>query len=110
MEKQCDAAARHMSDLISDFGEGKSNWTLALFSFNQGGDTVREYLRQLRGRGIVERSFWAVFRHQRDLQPPLNEEGKRYVPRFFAAAVIGETPETFELSTPPLTTLREKGK
>ncbi|MBA4183619.1 MAG: transglycosylase SLT domain-containing protein [Acidobacteria bacterium] len=110
VEKQSDAAARHMSDLISDFGDGKSSWTLALFSFNQGADKVRDYLRQLRGRGITERSFWAVFRHQQNLQTPLTDEGKEYVPRFFAAAIIGETPEVFELSTPPLTTLHEKSK
>lgn len=57
IEKQSDVAARHMSDLISDFGEEKSSWTLALHSFNQGGDLTREQLRQLRGRGNTERSF-----------------------------------------------------
>ncbi len=106
VQKQCDAAARLMSDLISDFGSEKSSWTLALFSFDQGGEQVRDSLRQLRGRGITERSFWTVFRHRDDLQPEMAEGAKRYVPRFFAAAIIGETPEAFELSTPPLTTLR----
>ncbi len=107
LEKQSDAAARHMSDLISDFGEGKSSWTLALFSFNQGGNKVRDYLRQLRGRGITERSFWTVFRYQQNLQPPLSDEGKEYVPRFFAAAIIGESPEAFDLPYQPLSTLKE---
>ncbi|MCA1622915.1 MAG: protein kinase [Acidobacteria bacterium] len=110
VEKQSNAAAHHMSDLISDFGEEKSSWTLALFSFDQGGDKVREYLRQLRGRGVAERSFWAIFRHGQNLQPPLLPDGKQYVPRFFAAAIIGETPEVFELSTLPLSTLSGKGK
>lgn len=104
--KQCEAAARHMSDLISDFGSEKSSWTLALFSFNQGGDPVRDYLRQLRGRGITERSFWAVLRHHEELEPVMTEGSTMYVPRFFAAAIIGETPQAFELSTPPLTALR----
>jgi len=44
------------------------------------------------------------------LQTPLTDEGKEYVPRFFAAAIIGETPEVLELFTPPLTTLHEKSK
>jgi hypothetical protein len=53
-----------------------------------------------------------ILRFHNELKPPLleEEEGRRYVPRFFAAAIIGETPETFELSTPPLTSLRDIGK
>jgi hypothetical protein len=110
VEKQSDAAARYMSDLTSDFGDGKSSATLGLLAFMIGDDKPRDYLRQLRGLGVTERSFWAIFRHQQNLQPPLSSDGKEYVPRFFAAAIIGETPEIFELSTPPLSTLREKGK
>jgi len=110
VEKQSDAAARYMSDLISDFGEGKSSWTLALLSFRQGADKTREHLRQLRGRGINERSFWVIFRYKKDLQPPLMDGEIKYISRFFATAIIGETPGAFELSTLPLTTLREMGK
>ncbi|MEK7725488.1 MAG: hypothetical protein AAB336_14135 [Acidobacteriota bacterium] len=51
-----------------------------------------------------------IFRHWSDLQLPSSDSGKRYALHFFAATIIGETPEAFELSTPPLTTLREKGK
>jgi hypothetical protein len=104
--KQSDAAARYMSDLLSDFGAEKSSWTLALLSFDQGGEQVRDFLRRLRGLGITERSFWAIFRHQRDLRRGTNDEAPKYVPRFFAAAIIGETPSAFGLSTPPLSTLR----
>ena len=107
VRKQCDAAARYMSDLISDFGSEKSSWTLALLSFNQGGEQVRDNLRRLRTLGVTERSFWAIFRHQNELQTPMIEEANSYVPRFFAAAIIGETPANFDLSTPPLTTLRK---
>lgn len=110
VEKQSDAAARLMSDLTSDFGDGKSSATLGLLGFVIGENGTRDYLRQLRGRGVTERSFWAIFRYGQNLQPPLSEDGKQYVPRFFAAAIIGETPEVFELSTIPLSTLREKGK
>ena len=110
VEKQSDAAARYMSDLTSDFSDGKSSATLVLFSYVVGENGTRDYLRQLHGRGIKERSFWAIFRYQQNLQPPLSSDGKQYVPRFFAVAVIGETPEVFDLSTLPLSTLREKGK
>ena len=101
---------RASQDIISDFGEGKSSWTLALLSFRQGADKTREHLRQLRGRGINERSFWVIFRYKKDLQPPLMDGEIKYISRFFATAIIGETPGAFELSTLPLTTLREMGK
>jgi hypothetical protein len=110
VEKQSDAAAHYMSDLSSDFVNGNSSATLGLLGFVIGENRVRDYLRQLRGRGVAERSFWTIFRHRQDLQPPMSDDGKIYVPHFFAAAIIGETPEVFELSTPPLTTLSEKGK
>ncbi len=110
VEKQSDAAARYMSDLTSDFGDGKSSATLGLLGYAIGEDKPRDYLRQMRGRGVTERSFWAIFRYQQNLQPPLSSDGKQYVPRFFAVAIIGETPEAFELSTPPLSTLSGKGK
>ena len=110
LEKQSDAAARYMSDLSSDFGNGKSSASLVLLGYVIGEGRLRDYLRQLHGRGVTERSFWTILHYQQDLQPPLATDEKKYVPRFFAAAIIGETPEVFELSTPPLSTLREKSR
>lgn len=121
IDKQADAAARHMADLASDLGEGSANGSLGLLSYMYGGESVREYLRQLRRQGITERSFWAIFKNRKNLDPPLDyippdllpqplsmqTESLSYVPRFFAAAVIGETPAAFDLSTPPLTTMRK---
>ena len=117
VQKQSDAAARYMSDLISDFGEGKSNATLGLMGYSTGEDAVRDWLRQLRAKGIDDRSYWAILRHRDQLVPipevtsppePLILRGYfNYVPRFFAAAIVGETPEVFNLSTPPLTSIRE---
>jgi hypothetical protein len=105
-----------MADLSSDFGEGRSNATLGLLSYSMGETAVRIYLRQLRGSGITERSYWATLKNRDklgenglDLLPlpdSLLERPLSYVPRFFAAAIIGETPEAFGLSTPPLTTIR----
>lgn len=104
--KQSDAAARYMSDLVSDFGPDGAAWTLALLSFYQGEDAVREQLRELRARGETKRSFWAIYRYRGELHEELDEGSSRYVPRFFAAAIIGETPAVFDLPTPPLSTIR----
>lgn len=104
VEKQVDGAARHMSDLLSDFGSEKGNWTLALLSFNNGTDTVRGYLRETRSRGVTERTYWAIRRDRKHFNPPLRDEDLGYVIRFLAAAVIGETPSSFDLQMSPLST------
>jgi hypothetical protein len=38
------------------------------------------------------------------------EETVKYVPKFFAAAIVGENPQTFGLPIPPLSTLGENKK
>jgi hypothetical protein len=107
LRKQSDAAARYMSVLNSEFGPEKSSWTLALLSYNAGPALPQDYLRQMSTRGITERSFWAMHRDRQNLLP-LRKENFKYVPRFFAAAIIGETPAAFDLPTPPLTTVASK--
>jgi|GEM_PF-3112573 len=106
VNRQSEAAARYMSDLLSDFGVDKASWTLALLSYNNGEDQSREQLREIRSLGITERTFWTIFQNREKLKSPLIESSQTYVPRFFAAAVIGESPESFDLVTPPLSSLR----
>jgi DNA-binding winged helix-turn-helix (wHTH) protein len=105
MDRQSHAAARYMSDLLSDFGSEESSWTLSLLSFQQGGEVTREQLRELRKIGLTERNYWAIAENSNTLSPHL-ESSDNYMRRFFAAAIIGETPEMFELVTPPLSTIR----
>ncbi len=102
VEKQSNAAAMYMSDLISDFDDK----TLALLAFNVGEQGIRDYLRQLRELGITQRNAWTVYRNAGNLKPQLSTDGSSYVPRFYAATIIGENPQNFDLSTPPLSTLQ----
>lgn len=104
-QKQAEAAARHMSDLLSDFGSEKNSWTLALLGFNIGTEDVRNYLRQMRSHGITDRNYWALRRDHPNLVPALAEDELDYVIDFFAVAIIGETPAAFDLAVPPLTSL-----
>jgi hypothetical protein len=41
------------------------------------------------------------------LEDGFRNENAAYVPSFFAAAIIGENPQTFGLQTPPLSTLAD---
>jgi serine/threonine protein kinase/formylglycine-generating enzyme required for sulfatase activity len=105
VDRQSSAAARYMSDLLSEFGSENSSWTLSLLSFQQGATGTREQLRQLSEVGITERNYWAIAENRGRLEPYL-ESSDIYIRKFFAAAIIGETPEMFGLVTPPLSTIR----
>jgi len=108
VDQQALAAARYMSDLLSDFGEPQSSWTLALLSFDQGEEGTRQQLRELRSTGVTERTYWAILQNPDKLSYASDPAIRNYVPRFFAAAIIGETPEAFDLATPPLSTIRSR--
>jgi hypothetical protein len=78
--------------------------TLVLLSYNRGPEWVRNTLRELRGTDNYERNFWTLFAHRDSLDQTFNDENAGYVPNFFAAAIIGENPETFDIPMPPLST------
>jgi hypothetical protein len=78
---------------------------LVLLSYNRGEEWVRDTLRQLRGTENYERNFWTLLANREALDDGFRNENAGYVPSFFAAAIIGENPQTFGLQTPPLSTL-----
>jgi hypothetical protein len=79
--------------------------TLVLLSYNRGAAWVRGTLRQWRDSDNYERTFWTLFKNRNRLDESFRNEGAGYVPMFFAAAIIGENPETFGLQLEPLSTL-----
>jgi hypothetical protein len=62
-------------------------------------------LRQLRETDNYARNFWTLYAHRDQLDDQFRNENASYVPAFFAAAIIGENPRNFGLSTPALSTL-----
>ena len=107
-DKMTPAAARYIADMMAELGEDAQSMTLVLLSYNQGGGAVRDTLRDLRGAENFRRDFWTLFAHRNELDSSFRDEGARYVPSFFAAAIIGENPQAFELEMPPLSSLAEK--
>jgi hypothetical protein len=101
-EKMTPAAAHYIADRMAELGEDSQSLTLVLLSYNIGPEWVRNTLRELRGTDNYERNFWTLFAHRAQLDESFQRESAAYVPRFFAAAIIGENPETFELGMPPL--------
>ena len=105
VEKMTPAAAQYIADHMAELGEDAESVTLVLVSYNRGAQWVRETLRELRGTENYERNFWTLLANKEKLDEGFRRETSAYVPSFFAAAIIGENPESFGLNTPPLSTL-----
>jgi soluble lytic murein transglycosylase-like protein len=105
-EKMTPAAAHYIADRMAELGDDSASMTLVLLSYNRGPEWVRGSLRQLRETDNYERNFWTLFANRDKLDDLFRRENAGYVPGFFAAAIIGENPQTFELQTPPLSRIR----
>jgi tRNA A-37 threonylcarbamoyl transferase component Bud32 len=106
VEKVAPAAAHYVADRMAELGDDSQSMTLVLLSYNRGDEAVRDALRQLRETDAnYERNFWTLFANRQKLDAGFQRESSGYVPDFFAAAIIGENPGTFDLHLPPLSTL-----
>jgi len=106
VEKTAPAAAHYLADRMAELGDDSQSMTLVLLSYNRGDEAVRDALRQLRETDPnYERNFWTLFANRQKLDAGFQRESSDYVPNFFAAAIIGENPGTFDLPTPPLSAL-----
>jgi predicted Ser/Thr protein kinase len=110
-EEMCDeskmtpAAAQYIADHMAELGDDAESMTLVLLSYNTGAEWVRAALRGLRETDHYERNFWTLLANRDQLNWTYQNESAGYVPRFFAAAIIGENPEAFGLAMPALSTL-----
>jgi hypothetical protein len=95
---------------MAELGEDSESVTLVLLSYNRGPEWVRNTLRELRGTENYERNFWTLFANRETLDETFRNENAGYVPRFFAAAIIGENPRAFELQMAPLSSLAVSGE
>lgn len=102
-EKMAPVAAKYIADRITEFGTDARSMTLVLLSFNRNPDVVRRDLMQLRRADPdLDRSFWSLFANAHKLDSYFRNESRYYVPKFYAAAIVGENPETFGLQMAPL--------
>ena len=88
LEKSTQAASRYLRDLILDFGSG-SSVMLAMAAYNSGPEAVRRAVRNVKDP-IKQRNFWYLYRTR-----ALPDETREYVPKVFAAIIVGRNPQQF---------------
>ncbi len=100
--KSADAAARYISDSLEQFKDDPMKEALALLAYNRGGKKTARDLKFLINDQNKQCSICALTADRSKLDETFRYENVFYVPRFFAAAIIGENPQAFGLKTEPL--------
>ena len=91
-----DAAARYLTKSMKDFEGDNMKELLAILSYNRGTNSVQTDLARLSADKNSSCSICKL------TEQDGKTEGAQYVPRFFAAAILGENPQAFGLASPPL--------
>ena len=100
--KSADAAARYITDSTKVFTGDPMKEVLAVLAYNRGeGKTSRE-LKVLLNEQNRRCSICAMTADRSKLDETFRQESVFYVPRFFAAAIIGENPQVFGINAQPL--------
>lgn len=97
------AAAGYMKFLMGRYGTGPLSVPLAIASYNSGeGGLSTNLSTALASAMQEERSFWTLVANQGKLSEQFQKENIKYVPKFFAAAIVGENPQVFGVQLQPL--------
>lgn len=99
------AAASYMKALTGRYGTGPASVPLAIGSYNSGEGGLSSNLQKaLDSNSGLPRDFWTLIANGEMLSKQFQSENFKYVPKFFAAAIIGENPQDFGLNLQPLST------
>ncbi len=107
IEKMAPAAAKYINDRLSEFGADAVGVGLSIAGYNRSPDSVRRDLHVVIDSKNKERDFWILVKNKAMLDHWFQKENINYVPRFFAAAIIGENPWAFGLKMRQLSTYTE---
>ncbi|MBL8202968.1 MAG: FHA domain-containing protein [Blastocatellia bacterium] len=107
IEKMAPAAARYINDRLAEFGADAVGVGLSIAGYNRSPDSVRRDLHDVIDSSNKDRDFWILVKNKAKLDHWFQQENINYVPRFFAAAIIGEHPWDFGLNMRQLSTYTE---
>lgn len=100
--RSADAAARYLTDSMQAFANDPMKEALALLAYNRGAQKTARDLQIVLNEQNRRCSICALTADRNKLDETFKNESVFYVPRFFAAAIIGENPQVFGLQTQPL--------
>jgi pSer/pThr/pTyr-binding forkhead associated (FHA) protein len=108
-ESAAKGAARYLKSLIGRFGTAPDSVPLAIASYNSGQGNLSKNLDTVFAAVASQsRSFWTLTANKNIMQggagKQFNNENIKYVPKFFATAIIGENPQDFGVNLQPLST------
>ena len=104
-EPAAHAAASYMKALTGRYGTGPASVPLAIGSYNSGeGGLSSNLTKALESNSGLPRDFWTLIANGEKLSKQFQAENFKYVPKFFAAAIIGQNPQDFGLNLQPLST------
>jgi hypothetical protein len=102
VDKSADAAARYITESLDTFKSDPMKEALALLAYNRGAQKLSRDLAVLLNEQNKQCSICALTADRSKLDETFRSENVFYVPRFFAAAIIGENPQVFGLQMQPL--------
>ena len=97
VEKMAPAAARYINDRMKSFGADAVGVGLSIAGYNRNPISVIRDLHKVINSQNRARDFWVLVQNSDQLDHWFQDENINYVPRFFAAAIIGENPADFGL-------------
>ena len=100
--KSADAAARYITDSVKVFEGDPMKEALAILAYNRGAQKTSRELKLLLNEQNKQCSICALTADRSKRDETFAAESVYYVPRFFAAAIIGENPQVFGLQMQPL--------
>ena len=100
--KSADAAAIYITKSLETFKDDPMKEALALLSYNRGAPRTARAMKILLNEQNKRCSICALTADRSKLDETIKYENSLYVPRFFAAAIIGENPQVFGLQMKPL--------
>ena len=114
-DQRCDAdlsaraAAKYLKSLIGRFGTAPDSIPLAIASYNSGQGNLSKNLGKIMAAAASQnRSFWTLVANKNMMEgnagKQFSNENIKYVPKFFATAIIGENPQDFGVNLQPLST------
>ena len=104
-EPSARASASYMKALLGRFGTGPASVPLAIGSYNSGEGGLSKNLQvALDSNSGLPRDFWTLIANGDKLSKQFQAENFKYVPKFFAAAIVGENPQDFGLNLQAIST------